>query len=134
MFFFLWIFIFQKVSIYSVDSFYGWISFTITRSWANGVRRVIFETQGLHTAVISPVNTYNFKLSLSLICRLIIIFSSQSLKVFDKFSLLFICSFQESLDVMSTNDDNTLGFSLELYSRYMESARVCITFLETIGN
>ena len=25
---------------------------------------------------------------------------------------------------MSTNDDNTLGFTLELYSRYMEAARV----------
>ena len=33
--------------------------------------------------------------------------------------------FQESLDVMSTNDDNTLGFTLELYSRYMEAAKVC---------
>lgn len=30
---------------------------------------------------------------------------------------------KESLDVMSTNDDNTLGFTLELYSRYMEAAR-----------
>ena len=25
---------------------------------------------------------------------------------------------------MSTNDDSTLGFTLELYSRYMEAARV----------
>ncbi|KAL9960448.1 hypothetical protein ACROYT_G033909 [Oculina patagonica] len=30
---------------------------------------------------------------------------------------------KESLDVMSTNDDNTLGFTLELYSRYMEAAK-----------
>ncbi|CAH3136867.1 unnamed protein product [Pocillopora meandrina] len=29
---------------------------------------------------------------------------------------------KESLDVMSTNDDNTLGFTLELYSRYMDAA------------
>ena len=36
--------------------------------------------------------------------------------------------FQESLDVMSTNDDNTLGFTLELYSRYMEAAKVCELF------
>ena len=32
--------------------------------------------------------------------------------------------FQESLDVMSTNDDNTLGFTFELYSRYMDAAKV----------
>ena len=37
---------------------------------------------------------------------------------------LFFCLFQESLDVMSTNDENTLGSTLELYSRYMEAARV----------
>ena len=36
--------------------------------------------------------------------------------------------FQESFDVMSTNDDNTLGFTLELYSRYMEAANVCQLF------
>lgn len=30
---------------------------------------------------------------------------------------------KESLDVMSTNDDNTLGFTLELYSRYMDAAK-----------
>lgn len=30
---------------------------------------------------------------------------------------------KESFDVMSTNDDNTLGFTLELYSRYMEAAK-----------
>lgn len=30
---------------------------------------------------------------------------------------------REALDVMSTNDDSTLGFTLELYSRYMEAAR-----------
>ncbi|XP_066030031.1 uncharacterized protein [Pocillopora verrucosa] len=30
---------------------------------------------------------------------------------------------KESLDVMSTNDDNTLGFTLELYSRYMDTAK-----------
>ena len=29
---------------------------------------------------------------------------------------------------MSTNDDNTLGFTLELYSRYMEAAKVCQLF------
>ena len=41
--------------------------------------------------------------------------------------------FQESLDVMSTNDDNTLGFTLELYSRYMEASRVG-NISNTIGN
>ncbi|KAK3730523.1 hypothetical protein QZH41_017232, partial [Actinostola sp. cb2023] len=30
---------------------------------------------------------------------------------------------QDSYDVMSTNDDNTLGFTVDLYSRYMESAK-----------
>ncbi|KAJ7360025.1 hypothetical protein OS493_019113 [Desmophyllum pertusum] len=30
---------------------------------------------------------------------------------------------KESLDVMSTNDDNTLGFTFELYSRYMDAAK-----------
>ena len=37
---------------------------------------------------------------------------------------LLFCLFQESLDVMTTNDENTLGSTLELYSRYMEAARV----------
>ena len=36
-----------------------------------------------------------------------------------------VLPFQESLDVMCTNDENTLGFTLELYCRYMEAARVC---------
>ena len=35
--------------------------------------------------------------------------------------------------MMSTNDDNTLGFTLELYSRYMEASRVC-NISNTIGN
>ncbi|XP_015778666.1 PREDICTED: sorting nexin-32-like [Acropora digitifera] len=30
---------------------------------------------------------------------------------------------KESIDVMCTNDENTLGFTLELYCRYMEAAR-----------
>ncbi|KXJ12229.1 sorting nexin-6 [Exaiptasia diaphana] len=30
---------------------------------------------------------------------------------------------KDSYDVMSKNDDNTLGFTLDLYSRYMESAK-----------
>ena len=36
-----------------------------------------------------------------------------------------VLPFQESIDVMCTNDENTLGFTLELYCRYMEAARVC---------
>ena len=46
----------------------------------------------------------------------------------------FVFSFQESLDVMSTNDDNTLGFTLELYSRYMEAARVSNVLLVALAN
>ncbi|XP_031568669.1 sorting nexin-5-like [Actinia tenebrosa] len=34
-----------------------------------------------------------------------------------------LTSHKDSYEVMSTNDDNTLGFSLELYTRYMESAK-----------
>lgn len=82
--------------------------------------------------------------SLSLFCRSFITFSSALNGVKVKFygvnaivlsfDTFFTCVvllknhcivFQESLDVMSTNDDNTLGFTLELYSRYMEAARVC---------
>ena len=34
---------------------------------------------------------------------------------------------------MSTNDDNTLGFTLELYSRYMDAAKVCEMFLKNLS-
>lgn len=34
---------------------------------------------------------------------------------------------------MSTNDDNTLGFTLELYSRYMEAAKVRELFRKALG-
>ena len=51
-------------------------------------------------------------------------------------NIIFLkCCFfpQESLDVMSTNDDNTLGFTLELYSRYMEAAKVRELFRKALG-
>ena len=41
---------------------------------------------------------------------------------------------QESLDVMSTNDNNTLGFTLELYSRYMDAAKVCEICIGKLGS
>ena len=49
---------------------------------------------------------------------LAVFFNSKSLICF----VLFVCVvffLQESLDVMSTTDDITLGFTLELYSRFM---------------
>ena len=52
-------------------------------------------------------------------------------------SYLYVCVFsflQESLDVMSTNDDNTLGFNLELYSRYMDAAKVCEICIGKLGS
>ena len=35
---------------------------------------------------------------------------------------------------MSTNDDNTLGFTLELYSRYMDAAKVCEICIGKLGS
>ena len=49
---------------------------------------------------------------------LAVFFNSKSLICF--VSLVCVVFFlQESLNVMSTTDDITLGFTLELYSRYM---------------
>ena len=37
--------------------------------------------------------------------------------------------FQHGSDVDMSNDENTLGFHLDLYSRYAESVKACDRFL-----
>ena len=66
---------------------------------------------------------------------LAVFFNSKSLICFVLLVCVCVFSFlQESLDVMSTNDDNTLGFNLELYSRYMDAAKVCEICIGKLGS
>ena len=65
---------------------------------------------------------------------LLAVFQFQEFNLFCLTCVCVVFFLQESLDVMSTNDDNTLGFTLELYSRYMDAAKVCEICIGKLGS